>query len=131
MRPHLAALLSLPVGLLVLAGCSDEPDFSEVRIVSTTWNGWDPDTEPTSTTLTLAAAAGEEGVAGCGVALTVVEVGRGRAVLRSDEPLAPRNPSGGTDLRDTRDEWEVEPGEVVETATATTDGGCTFELSVG
>lgn len=53
------------------------------------------------------------------------------APTEGDEALAPTNASGGTDLRDTQDEWEVEPGEVVEMATATMDGGCTFELSVG
>ncbi len=132
MRPHLAAALSsLPLGLLVLVGCQDEPGLAAVRIVSTTWNGWDADHEPASTTLTLAPAEGEQGVAGCGVTLTVADVGRDRAVVRSDEALAPVNASGGTDLRDTRDDWEVEAGEVVEMATATMDGGCTFELSVG
>ena len=131
MRPALTALLSLPVCLLALAGCSSEPDVTEVRIVSTTWNGWDPDHEPTTTTSTLPPAAGEETVVGCGVTITVVDVERDRVLLRSDEALAPVGDSGGIALRDTQDEVEVERGEVVEMSTATTDGGCGFELSVG
>ncbi|MDR6172982.1 hypothetical protein QE364_001683 [Nocardioides zeae] len=131
MRPSTAALLSLPVALLALAGCASEPDVSEVRIVSTPWNGWDPDHDPTATTWTLLPAEGEEADVGCGVTLTVVDVGGDHAVLRSSEDLAPTNDTGGIRLRDTQDEWEVERGEVVEAATATTDGGCRFELSVG
>ncbi|GAB3090383.1 hypothetical protein [Nocardioides zeae] len=131
MRPSTAALLSLPVGLLVLVGCASDPEFTEVRIVSTTWNGWDPDYEPTTTTSTLAPAEGEETVVGCGVTITVVGVEHDRALLRSDEALAPVGDTGGIDLRDTQDEVEVAMGEVVEMSTATMDGGCGFELSVG
>lgn len=131
MRPSTAALLSLPVALLALAGCASEPDFTEVRVVSTPWNGWDPDHDPTSTTSTLPPAQGEEAQVGCGVTLTVVEVDTDHAVLRSSEDLAPTNDTGGIRLRGTQQDWEVEQGEVVEAATATTDGGCRFELSVG
>lgn len=134
MRPSLAALLPLPVALLAplaLVGCSSEPEFAEVQIVSTTWNGWDADYEPTTTTSTLLPAEGEDTVVGCGVTMTVVGVERDRVLLRSDESLAPLGDAGGISLRDTQREVEVAVGEVVEMSTATTDGGCRFELSAG
>ncbi|HEY1133674.1 MAG TPA: hypothetical protein VGE77_03800 [Nocardioides sp.] len=115
--------------VLGVAGCSGgEPEFTEIHVVSSDWNGWDRDHRSTETTTTLAAEDGAASSVGCGVTLTVVDVGRDVVVLRSDQALAPRSASGGIALSDPQDEVEVERDEVVEMATATTDAGCSVEL---
>lgn len=128
----LSGVQALTAGPPVGPGGTPDAPF-EVVVVSSDWNGWDPDHVPTPETTTFPAAEGTEArVEGIGdrIRVEVVEVDADGVVLALDSPLSPRGDGGGLDLTDLRDVVEVGPDEPVELGTPTLDGGVTYVVSL-
>jgi hypothetical protein len=105
----------------------------EVAVVSSDWNGWEPDHVPTPETTTFPAVEGTEArIEGLGedVHVLVTEVGADGVVLELDSPLSPRSEGGGLDLDDPQDVVEVGLEKPVELGTPTLDAGVTYVVSL-
>jgi hypothetical protein len=132
--PALAAL-----GLLTACGADDgsdaggAPPASGITVVATDWNGWDRDHEPTPVTRTLSAEEGASVSVPCPVGgpveVSVESVDGEGAVLRTDDDMAPEGETGGADLNDLTDRFELPAGDAVRFDTPTLDAGCGFEVT--
>lgn len=142
----LSARLVLVVPVLaaaVLSGCDSGPDDAGgdrtdgrvLTIVSTEWNGWDPDHQPTPETTTVpvhvGATATVEGVGESDpVTFEVTQVMGSRVEVASSHRLAPEGESGGSDLTDLQDLFLVDAGRSTELDTPTLDGGVSYTLTL-
>jgi hypothetical protein len=129
--------------VLALTGCQDDdgdgaapgpsaPSYA-LTIVSTDWNGWNPDHHPTPETTTLPVVVGASATVdslGGDATFEVVAVDGDRVTVSSDQRLAPEGETGGSNLDDLVDEFTVVPGEETELDTPTLDAGYSYTLTL-
>lgn len=128
----LVALASTACGPGDDTGATDAPpDDLALTVVSSDWNGWDPDHRSTPETTTIDATAGAAATVEGGVRLEVVAVRDGEVDLELDQDLAPRNEGGGSDMNDLVDEVTVTAGEETGLASPTLDAGFSYTLTLG
>lgn len=134
-RALLPALL-LAAAALTACGEDDSPEVAGdpdpgrvLTIVSSDWNGWDPDHRPTPETTTVPARVGATAAVE-GVAFEVTQVMGSRVEVTSDHRLATEGETGGSDLTDLRDVFMVSAGRDTELDTPTLDGGVSYTLTL-
>ncbi|MFB9312176.1 hypothetical protein [Nocardioides plantarum] len=136
----LTTVVLAPLAALGVVGCRSDDSGTEgpgpggtLTIVSSDWNGWDPEHTPTPRTTTLPASVGSSvTVDSIGETLTfeVARVGGGEVAVSSSRELAPEGETGGSNLNDLVDEFTVERGAETVLDTPTLDGGYSYTFTL-
>ena len=129
---RLFVLVAAGLSVLATGACSGAEEAPMTLTVSAqTWAGA-PDADSAQESVTLPADEGEsvELPLAQGERLEVSGRDGERVELTTSVPMAPAGDGGGINLRDTRTDFSLAPGEPVEFSTPSMDSGTTWTITV-
>lgn len=119
--------------LVGAAGCSSDERSETLRVVTSTWNGWDRNDKPVPETTTFEVSPGDTfqvDTVGGPAEFTVSLINDTSVDLFTTQRLAFAQPGGGIDLNDTRRRFAVTRDAPLELATPTLDAGTSITITI-